>query len=111
MMSANQTPEVNLPPLITFQVKGINIKPGDKYNVEYEGGDGVFNKVIKNKAYNELFPDINKPPVDYGGWKKGKPCYPLVFRNDGNWDVLIVKFYNYETAEKFVYNYNKQFFK
>ena len=83
---------------------------GQNVDFQYEGGYGIYTKVQYNKAYNELFPNIKKPPVYYGGWQKSRKSYPLVFKNDKGWDVVTIKFYDYETAKRFVDNYHKQFF-
>lgn len=104
--------EISQSPLISFQVKGDNIKAGVSYKVEYEGGQGVFyprDKYYKGRLVN--WPGDSNMPMVISGYLSGSstPAYHLRYMNDKNMDLIHIKF-DSKNAQIFLQNYQKQFY-
>ena len=99
-----------LPPRYNFDIPSVEI--GKRVSFQYEGGAGIYSKSKNNRATNTIFPNTDKPPINYGGYLgQNKLSYPLVFSNKYGWETIIIKFYDRESAQHFINNYNNQFFK
>ncbi len=106
--------EISQSPLISFQVKGDNIIAGKLYNVEYEGGQGLFyprEKYYKGRLI--AWPGDSDMPKVVTGYLNGstKPAYHLRYANDKGtrMDLLHIKF-DKKNAEIFLQKYQKQFY-
>ena len=101
--------EVNLSPQITFQVNGVKI--GTPYRVEYEGGQGVFYPVEKNRGRMVNWPGDSNMPMIISGYLSGdnKPAYHLRFMNDTKMDLIHIKF-DKKNAQEFLQKYQRQFY-
>ena len=104
--------EISQSPLISFQVKGDNIKAGNLYKVEYEGGQGVFyprDKYYKGRLVN--WPGDSNMPMVISGYLSGSstPAYNFRYMNDRNMDLIHIKF-DSKNARIFLQNYQKQFY-